>query len=148
MQRKRYTQREICGTLVHPLQIQQPRLDQTQAWSLKVKSSLLCEWWVSRHLSQHQPPWHSSARTCTQASLWYRMLAYQVLYQIPIPIHTIFKHLLMAPYLEIHDVVEGPGWGALREWGPPINHLIGDDTHWPPVAVQAVGAFPVPVHHS
>lgn len=51
------------------------------------------------------------------------------------------------PYLEVHDVVEGPGGGSLCEWGLPINHLISNNSDRPPVTVQAVCAPSVLVHH-
>lgn len=53
----------------------------------------------------------------------------------------------MSLHLEVHDVVEGAGGGSLGEWGSPIDHLIGDHSHGPPVTLQAIGASPVLIHH-
>lgn len=50
-------------------------------------------------------------------------------------------------HLEVHDVAEGAGRGSLCEWGSPVNHLIGNHSHRPPVTFQAVGASPVLIHH-
>lgn len=49
-------------------------------------------------------------------------------------------------YLEIEDVVNGPGRSAIRKRGPGIYHLIGYDPKGPPVTLNPIRAVGAPIH--
>lgn len=49
-------------------------------------------------------------------------------------------------YLEVKDVVNGPGGSAIRKRRPAINHLICYDPKGPPVTLDPVGAVRAPIH--
>lgn len=55
--------------------------------------------------------------------------------------------ILTSLHLEVHDIAEGAGRGSLCEWGSPVNHLVGDHSHRPPVTFQPVGTSSVLIHH-
>lgn len=45
-------------------------------------------------------------------------------------------------YLIIHDVVDGFGGRAVSEGGLHVDHLIGDDSQGPPVALHPIAGLP------
>lgn len=49
-------------------------------------------------------------------------------------------------YLEVEDVVDGPGGAVVRKRRPAVDHFIAYDPQGPPVALHPVGAVGSPVH--
>lgn len=49
---------------------------------------------------------------------------------------------ILLAYLIIHDVVDGFGGRAVSEGGLHVDHLIGDDSQGPPVALHPIAGLP------